>query len=67
MEVPLSATPKGNGFQARIALPNGVSISSAESFPAKAEAIVAAADWKPALLPADDQRRSTASASGITV
>lgn len=44
MEVRLSATPKGNGFQATIALPDGVSISSAESFPTEAEAIVAAAE-----------------------
>ncbi len=44
MEVQLSATPKGNGFQATIALPDGVSISSAESFPTEAEAIVAAAE-----------------------
>ena len=44
MEVQLSATPKGNGFQATIALPDGVSISSAESFPTEAEAIIAAAE-----------------------
>lgn len=44
MEVLLSATPKGNGFQATIALPDGVSISSAESFPTEAEAIIAAAE-----------------------
>lgn len=44
MEVRLSATPKGNGFQATIELPDGVSISSAESFPTEAEAIIAAAD-----------------------
>ena len=44
MEVKLSATPKGNGFQATIALPDGVSISSAESFPTEAEAIIAAAE-----------------------
>jgi hypothetical protein len=42
MEVRLSATPKGNGFQATVALPDGVSISSAESIP-QAEAITAAA------------------------
>lgn len=44
MEVQLSAMPKGNGFQATIALPDGVSISSAESFPTEAEAIIAAAE-----------------------
>lgn len=44
MEVRLSATPKGNGFQATIALPDGVSIGSAESFATEAEAIVAAAE-----------------------
>lgn len=44
MEVRLSATPKGNGFQATIALPDGVSISSAESYPTEAEAIIAAAE-----------------------
>lgn len=43
MEVRLSATPKGNGFQATAALPDGVSISSAESYPTEAEAITAAA------------------------
>lgn len=44
MEVRLSATPKGNGFQATIELPDGISISSAESFPTEAEAIIAAAE-----------------------
>ena len=39
----LSATPKGNGFQATITYANGVGISSAESYPTKAEAISAAA------------------------
>jgi hypothetical protein len=42
-EVRLSATPKGNGCQATITLPDGVSISSAEAFPTIAEAITAAA------------------------
>jgi hypothetical protein len=42
-EVTLSATPKGNGFQATVTYSNGVSISSAEAFPTRAEAISAAA------------------------
>lgn len=41
--VTLSATPKGNGFQATITYANGVGISLAESYPTKAEAISAAA------------------------
>ena len=41
--VTLSATPKGNGFQATITFANGVAVSSAEAFPTKAEAITAAA------------------------
>lgn len=41
--VTLSATPKGNGFQATVTFANGVSISSAEAFPTKSEAISAAA------------------------
>lgn len=41
--VTLSATPKGNGFQATITFPKGVSISSAETYPTIAEAISAAA------------------------
>jgi len=44
MEVRLSATPKGNGFQATITYPDGVSMSSEEAFPSAAEAIVAAAN-----------------------
>jgi hypothetical protein len=39
----LSATPKGNGYQATVTLPDGVSISSAETYPTVAEAITAAA------------------------
>ena len=39
----LSATPKGNGYQATVTFPDGVSISSAEAFPSVAEAIAAAA------------------------
>ena len=42
-QVTLSATPKGNGFQATVTYPNGVSISSSETFPTRAEAIEAAA------------------------
>lgn len=41
--VTLSATPKGNGFQATVTFASGVSISSAEAFPTKSEAISAAA------------------------
>jgi len=41
--VTLSATPKGNGYQATVTLPDGVSISSAETYPSIAEAITAAA------------------------
>jgi len=41
--VTLSATPKGNGYQATVTFPDGVSISSAEAFPSVAEAIAAAA------------------------
>ena len=43
MEVRLSATPKGNGFQATITYPDGVSVSSAETFSTAAEAILTAA------------------------
>lgn len=42
-QVTLSATPKGNGFQATVTYPNGVSMSSSEAFPTQAEAIEAAA------------------------
>ena len=42
-DVTLSATPKGNGSQATVTYSDGVSISSAEAFPTKAEAISAAA------------------------
>jgi hypothetical protein len=41
--VTLSATPKGNGYQATVVLPDGVSISSAETYPSIADAITAAA------------------------
>ncbi len=43
MEVQLSATPKGNGFQATITYPDGTSMSSAEAFPTQSEAIMMAA------------------------
>ena len=39
----MSATPKGNGFQATVAFTTGASISSAETYPTIAEAIAAAA------------------------
>ncbi len=42
-EVKLSATPKGNGYQATVSFPNGVSISSTETYPTIAEAVAAAA------------------------
>lgn len=41
--ITLSATPQGNGYQATITLPDGVSISSAETYPSIAEAMTAAA------------------------
>lgn len=41
--VTLSATPKGNGFQATVNFSNGVAISSSECYPTQAEAITAAA------------------------
>jgi hypothetical protein len=41
--VTLEATPQGNGFQATINYDGWVSISSAETYPTKAEAISAAA------------------------
>ena len=42
-EITLSATPKGNGYQATVTFPDGVSISSAETYPTIAEAMIAAA------------------------
>lgn len=41
--VTLSATPKGNGFQATVTFSNGVEIGASESYPTQAEAITAAA------------------------
>ena len=43
VDVTLSATHKGNGYQGTITYSYGVSISSAETFPTIAEAITAAA------------------------
>jgi hypothetical protein len=41
--IQLSATPKGNGYQATVTFPDGVSINSAETYPTIGEAIAAAA------------------------
>jgi hypothetical protein len=41
--ITLSATPKGNGYQATVTFPDGVSISSAETYPTIVEAMTAAA------------------------
>lgn len=41
--VTLTATPKGNGFQATISFAGWVVINSAETYPTRAEAISAAA------------------------
>ncbi len=41
--ITLSATPKGNGYQATVTFPDGVSMSSAETYPTVAEAMTAAA------------------------
>ncbi|KQW18133.1 hypothetical protein ASC80_22130 [Afipia sp. Root123D2] len=41
--IQLSATPKGNGYQATVTFPDGVSISSDETYPSIGEAIAAAA------------------------
>lgn len=41
--ITLSATPRGNGFQATVTFPDGVAMSSAETYPAIAEALTAAA------------------------
>ncbi|MBX9646545.1 MAG: hypothetical protein K2X57_05755 [Xanthobacteraceae bacterium] len=43
LTVQLSATPKGNGYQATVMFPDGVSMSSAETYPTIGEAIAAAA------------------------
>lgn len=41
--IQLSATAKGNGYQATVTFPEGVSISSDETYPTIGEAIAAAA------------------------
>ncbi|AOF98555.1 hypothetical protein [Sphingobium sp. RAC03] len=41
--VTLSATPKGNGYQATVSFAGGVSLSSAETYPSISEAVAAAA------------------------
>ena len=41
--ITLSATPKGNGYQATVTFSHGASISSAETYPTIAEAMTAAA------------------------
>lgn len=41
--VQLSATSQGNGYQATVTFPDGVSMSSEETYPTIAEAIAAAA------------------------
>ncbi len=41
--IQLSATPKGNGYHATVTFPNGISISSEETYSSIAEAITAAA------------------------
>lgn len=41
--ITLSATPKGNGYQATVTFSDDVSISSAETYPSIAEAMTAAA------------------------
>jgi hypothetical protein len=41
--ITLSAAPEGNGYQATVTFPDGVSISSTETYPTVAEAMTAAA------------------------
>lgn len=41
--IQLSATPKDNGYQATVTFPDGVSMSSEETYPTIAEAVTAAA------------------------
>jgi hypothetical protein len=41
--ITLSATPKGNGYQATVTFSDGASMSSAETYPTIAEAMTAAA------------------------
>ena len=42
-EITLSATPNGNGYQATVTFPTGIAVSSAETYPTIAEAMIAAA------------------------
>jgi hypothetical protein len=67
-EITLSATPKGNGYQATVSFPDGVSTSSAETYPTVAEAITAAAlkllDL-PERLKALDQTERAPTATGL--
>jgi hypothetical protein len=42
-EIGLSATPKGNGYQATVSFLDGVLLNSAESYPTIGEAMAAAA------------------------
>lgn len=41
--IQLSVTPRGNGYQATVTFPDGISIDSAETYPSIAEAMTAAA------------------------
>lgn len=62
--ITLSATPKGNGYQATVTFSDGVSISSAEAYPTIAEAMTAAAskllDMRESLEALDRLQTSTA-------
>lgn len=64
LTIQLSATPKGNGYQATVTFPDGVSVSSEETYPTIAEALTAAAIklldmpgvWRRSMKQACDQR-----------
>ena len=62
--ITLSATPKGNGYQATVTFSDGVSMSSAETYPTIAEAMTAAAlkllDMRERLEALDHLQTSTA-------
>jgi hypothetical protein len=62
--ITLSATPKGNGYQATVTFSDGVSMSSAETYPTIAEAMTAAAlkllDMRDRLEALDHPQTSTA-------
>jgi hypothetical protein len=62
--ITLSATPKGNGYQATGTFSDGVSISSAETYPTIAEAMTAAVlkllDMRERLEALDHLQRSSA-------